>query len=63
MKKIVTKQSPFGSTQIHYDGQGNILGKSVANPLGGTTLHYDQKGQLVGSTTTGPFGDKITKLK
>ena len=63
MKKIVTKQSPFGGTQIHYDGQGNIVGKSVESPFGGTKLHYDHNGRVVGSTTTDPFGDKITKLK
>ena len=56
-KKIHSVHGLFGTT-IHYDENGNKVGKSVQGFFGGEN-HYDADGNCVGSSAPGIFADQI----
>ena len=62
MNKIISRSGLFGSTTIHYDEKGNIIGKSVPGLFGGTVIHYDAQGNIIGESVPGPFDSIHTSV-
>lgn len=62
MNKIISRPGLFGGTTIHYDENGNIIGKSVPGLFGSTVIHYDAQGNIVGKSVPGLFDATHTKM-
>lgn len=62
MKKIISRPGLFGGTTIHYDENGNIIGKSVPGLFGSTVIHYDAEGNIVGKSVPGLFDSTHTTV-